>query len=79
MNPVDKTCPTGASRILLGITGASGATLARAVAGQLAAIGAEIDLVVSRAVTCKKGVFPDPAGLNHFCLEQRQNDMPAAK
>lgn len=49
MIPMDKTRSIGASRVVLGITGASGAMLARAVAAQLAAIGAEIDLVVSRA------------------------------
>ncbi|WP_212524091.1 UbiX family flavin prenyltransferase [Actibacterium sp. MT2.3-13A] len=38
-----------APRVVLGVSGASGAALALAVAGQLAAIGAETDLVVSPA------------------------------
>lgn len=61
MNPMDKTRSAGASRIVLGITGASGAMLARAVADRLAAIGAEIDLVVSRAArrTLAEEISPD--------------------
>ncbi|MEP2531386.1 UbiX family flavin prenyltransferase [Shimia sp.] len=39
------TCP----RVILGVSGASGAALALSAARQLAGIGAEIDLVVSRA------------------------------
>lgn len=52
---------TKPTRIVLGVTGASGAALAQAVARQLVEIGAEIDLVVSRAArrTLDEEVGPD--------------------
>src|SRR5690625_4233163 len=61
MNFMDEARSTGPSRVVLGITGASGAMLARAVAAQLAAIGAETDLVVSRAArrTLAEEIGPD--------------------
>ena len=57
------------TRVVLGVSGASGAALALATARHLRGLGAEIDLVVSAAakrtllMECGKGAMEDVAGM----------------
>lgn len=63
-------------RVVLGVSGASGAALAPAVALQLRGIGAEVDLVVSRAAgrTLAEEVGPEAlAGLR--AIVTREHDL----